>query len=453
MSRLTRRIIFYIFVLLFLIAAPAVVLFTEGYRLDFQTGRLEQLGVLVIKSKPENAEIAINNKPTKEQTAAIIKLIPDDYRIRVEKDGFHSWTKMLGVRSRQTTFIEDVVLWKDAASSLIFETNPKTIAFSPNLDFVLLINEVGNLVFYDTILGTETVIAGFPGQTPLEARLLTGQEGEPKIQLSPDSSVALVRFGQKVFMVTLTRPLERQVPRRLDAFGFNGLTWTPTAASLAGERNGFLYTLNLFTNQTRRITKSGPVFLFQGADVWSIAQTGDALLRSQAGDLTTEPAIALTLPQDNYSFLSLDAPYLLIHAENAGRLYLIDPQNPGQPLVDLPGANAKMRWNRDGELELLAWNEFEIWRANTARGVVELLRRQSEPIVTADWYPLGEYILFATEKTIAALELDDRDERNVTNLVSIDNGQIKNFAITASGKKLYFGVSETESGVYSLELQ
>ena len=88
MTYTTRRIIFYTFAVLFLIAAPALILFTEGFRFNLQTGRLERLGVLVIKSKPEEATITLSNKISEEKTPASIKLPADDYPITVSKEGY-----------------------------------------------------------------------------------------------------------------------------------------------------------------------------------------------------------------------------------------------------------------------------------------------------------------------------------------------------------------------------
>jgi len=141
MTYTTRRIIFYTFAVLFLIAAPALILFTEGFRFNLQTGRLERLGVLVIKSKPEEATITLSNKISEEKTPASIKLPADDYPITVSKEGYSSWTKLLPVRSRYTTFIEDVLLFKNTEPKQIINDSIIGSAFSSDLRYILTANK------------------------------------------------------------------------------------------------------------------------------------------------------------------------------------------------------------------------------------------------------------------------------------------------------------------------
>ncbi len=449
MTYTTRRIIFYTFAVLFLIAAPALILFTEGFRFNLQTGRLERLGVLVIKSKPEEATITLSNKISEEKTPASIKLPADDYPITVSKEGYSSWTKLLPVRSRYTTFIEDVLLFKNTEPKQIINDSIIGSAFSSDLRYILTANKNNEIAIYDIACNSNTVLEKIEN-----AKEIT------KLSFSPDNSSATINYtttlGLKILHSWALGSGEPTLSSaNISNLGFDELVLAKTSGTFSGVKNNFLYTLNIFTNRLDKITKSKSPFYFRGTNVWSIDNETSLpfVLYSQPGNLNNEPQAILSLPQDKYSFGEIESPYLLLQAKNSKRIFLIDPQEPTTPVLDIQGTRSAFRHNRDGELELLSWDDFEIWRGNAARNTTELLWRQSNPLLGVAWHPLGEYIFFATKNEIYALELDNRDTKNITTLFSQENVSITDFAIDPTGKKIYFSVAgESGAGVYEREL-
>ncbi len=111
-SRYWRQILFFFFAAGFLISAPAVVLFTAGYRYHFASGKIVQTGIMNIHSIPKGANVLIDGKLQKERTPAVISnVIPGFHEVRVEKEGYSSWKKTLEVSSKQSTFVEQAVLF------------------------------------------------------------------------------------------------------------------------------------------------------------------------------------------------------------------------------------------------------------------------------------------------------------------------------------------------------
>ena len=52
-----RRTIYILFIVIFLIAAPLVVLYSEGYRYNLKRGKIQKTGILIISSLPKKADI------------------------------------------------------------------------------------------------------------------------------------------------------------------------------------------------------------------------------------------------------------------------------------------------------------------------------------------------------------------------------------------------------------
>ena len=115
MKKRTRSILFVICVILFLLIAPVVVLYSQGYRFDFQEKRVTQTGAFYFKVLPENAEIYINGK-FKNTTSAftnsslIKNLVPRTYNVEIKKQGYHIWQKNLEVREKQVAEAKNIVL-------------------------------------------------------------------------------------------------------------------------------------------------------------------------------------------------------------------------------------------------------------------------------------------------------------------------------------------------------
>jgi len=111
MTRRTRRIILIGTVLFFVLATPMILLYAWGYSFDWQDKNVVLTGGLYLKSVPKKANVYINNQIQKEITPALIKrLLPKEYQIRVEKEGYHSWQKNLKVESKIVTEAKNIFL-------------------------------------------------------------------------------------------------------------------------------------------------------------------------------------------------------------------------------------------------------------------------------------------------------------------------------------------------------
>lgn len=99
-----------------ILITTAVVFYGRGYRLDLGGGRasLFGTGLLVATSKPNGAQVFVNGHLTT-ATDNTLNLTPEDYTIRIFKDGYFPWEKKLKVKKEVVT----------QASALLFPTAPK----------------------------------------------------------------------------------------------------------------------------------------------------------------------------------------------------------------------------------------------------------------------------------------------------------------------------------------
>lgn len=115
MTKKTRTILFVICVILFALAAPAIVFYSEGYRFDFENRKVVQTGAFYFKVSPRSAEVYLNGK-FKDKTSIftnsslIENLMPKTYNIEIKKEGYYAWQKNLVIKEKQVTEAKNITL-------------------------------------------------------------------------------------------------------------------------------------------------------------------------------------------------------------------------------------------------------------------------------------------------------------------------------------------------------
>jgi filamentous hemagglutinin family protein len=94
-----NRVIVNILAILFLSGGSvAAIQYAKGYRPNLKEGSLQGSGLLSITSYPKSARVMIDGKLTT-VTDDKLYLTPGNYAIKIEKDGFHPWTKTVPLKS------------------------------------------------------------------------------------------------------------------------------------------------------------------------------------------------------------------------------------------------------------------------------------------------------------------------------------------------------------------
>src|SRR2546422_234816 len=108
MKRKTRLIILLICVVLFLVIAPYIVLYSLGYRVDFAHYKITATGGIYVRVYPTGANVTIDNA-TKETTSYfyssvfVQNLTPGIHQVSVAKEGYYDYAKSLTVAENEVT--------------------------------------------------------------------------------------------------------------------------------------------------------------------------------------------------------------------------------------------------------------------------------------------------------------------------------------------------------------
>ena len=110
MIRRTRRIIFYLFLIAFIVLAPLIILYARGYSFDWEEKTIVDTGGIYLKTFPSKAEIYVNDKPKGKTNRFIRRLIPKTYEIKITKDDYHPWQKELIVEAGLVSKADNILL-------------------------------------------------------------------------------------------------------------------------------------------------------------------------------------------------------------------------------------------------------------------------------------------------------------------------------------------------------
>lgn len=152
MKILWRGVLFYSFVILFLVAGAALLLYANGYRYSAQKRLLEKTGELIIETKPNGASIFLDEKDTGKKAPFHLKsLLPGTYVLSVTKSGYFPFVQEISLSSGRVTIIDGVELISDHTPILLFEYKDKIIDFVSFTPRTIFFTTQYSLLAYDRL--------------------------------------------------------------------------------------------------------------------------------------------------------------------------------------------------------------------------------------------------------------------------------------------------------------
>lgn len=433
-------LIFIAFVAVFFITGPLIILNTSGYSYSFAKNKLEKTGIISLVSLPIKAEIYVNNKKYPALTPAEIdKLLPGDYRIRVQKVNYLPWEKTLAVSSDRAVFARDIVLMSDQKPELLQDTK---IAKS-------VISKSGEIAYVTTKkTGQELRIFTNTKQNILIDRLAPNLP-LPNFEFSPNQNALIIGDGSNftvaswsnnnVLIKTLSIPDEKII----------SATWSKDGNEIILETTNGLY-LTDANNNPIAIPNSKNITSPQLSSryIYGIKKSGDKfenLIRYSKIFKTWEDIIQL--PNTNLKLFTKYNNYIVLKDTKQTRLLLINPDNLKQ-FYSYSGNN--ITFDKKGERALI-WSEFEINLINLMDGSQNTVTRIASPVTAVAWHPSQAAIFYSTPTTMIFSELDTRDQQNKYNLGEFQN--IDSFQVSENNKTLLItGQNPSGTGIFKQEL-
>jgi len=429
-----------------------VIIYANGYQLNFSNRILIKTGTMALETSPAGATISINGQQQKTigdrlrflnryQTtpAKITNLLPGTYNIALSLDGYWPWQKQLVIQPGQTTFAEDIVLFKKDQANLIEETSQAQIIPSPNTEIMPLKSAAGLSVYY---LNRE--ITG-PGNLVATSSIdnITWSSDQKKVLINNvlynlannaepinleafigqhDGKLVFGRYNQTIIYIKENQLLEYNLS--------NGTV--SIIYQLPSDQKEKIIDVQYQANQ---------IFI----SLFGLGGSSISILDERTGKivetLPTPEALALTIH-------NITINYIALLNSKANKLYLLNRSDRLVKTISLAGFLNGV-WVAKNQL--LYWNANEIYLFDAANNQKRLLTRISQPITSVVWHPSKNYIVYATTHQVNSLELDERDRHNTITLLTTE--KITGLAINPTGDSLYVsGTINQVDGLFRLAL-
>lgn len=440
----TRRALSVIFILIFIIITPAIMLYAAGYKMSKNGFSIQRTGIFIIDSKPEGAKIYINGKIQEKwpklifgknkfiSTPAKIKnLLPGEYDVKLELDGCWNWQKKLTINPGDSTFAENIYLFKNSLPAQIISENIESINVSPEKNQAVILSR-------DMI-----TFLNLKNESKKQVKI---SESEEKNIIRSENMNKII-IGDYLYDTSNSQYPSQNLKKLYKnsfnyKFGEENLYYREKNSIYKIEKSGLPKKIISDKTFSDYSVKNGIIYL--------ITESDRATSLEVINESNSQSVKNINLPYSaDYSFINEEQDIINIYDKNGEILCLIDFSSPYNQFAEIIN-NVKTTFWADSKKMLYA-NDFEIWLYNSETKNKILITRISNEINDAIMHKSGDYIIYSTKQTINAVELDEREKRNITELVRFDS--IGSFELSEDDVLYFSGKTGNFHGLYKFLMQ
>ena len=421
MTKRTRTMLFFLLGVIFFSFAPAIILYSQGYRFSWSEKQFSKVGAFYLNITPTRAEVLVNEKSIGKTAHVLGTTLTKDfppgiYSVRVQKEGYHSWEKRLEIFPKQVTEAKNITLLPVDPAFVVLKDNVRAIWFGPNKTEALLQKfppaggkNTWTLVLWDIQRNIE-----YPLYESSRAR-----DEIWNIEWAQDSNSFLLQIvsqeQQKNFVQTIDRTIFQSQRTAAESLQVSARLRVPVASRLEYAR-----------------TQTG--IMFPRDVIAFFTDNQQALWLDQAGILWQQTNNDTKPRRLNQESLHMEAetPYKIfayrddVLVQKNEILYMLNPQtkifeaffSPFYEMVQSPDGR-KLALSSGKEIWLYFFQE-EREQPSRSKGEKLFLTRLSEDIENLGWFN-SHYLMFAQGETIMVSEIDNRDHLNMVELAKFSS--------------------------------
>ncbi len=196
--------------LLVVLVSVGIYLYSTGYRINIKKREITSSGMIAVKSTPDGAQVYLDGILMTATNGTIQNLKPGRYELRVVKNGFVAWTKIVEVFDQLVTDITAVLISKTPRLEPLTSEGARGPSISPSL----------NKIAYFTKNGKHPGVWVFPLGGSFQVNIFKSSQDAvlkdtdkiiysngQSIEWSPDEKEILVKMDEtKYILVDLNSP-------------------------------------------------------------------------------------------------------------------------------------------------------------------------------------------------------------------------------------------------------
>ena len=454
MSLNFRRVLYTIFIIIFILLSTIILLYSSGYNYNYKKNKFQQTGGILLEFKPKEVQVFLNGKFQTatnflETSYKIIDLPPNEYIISISKDGRQKWEKTIKVDSEKANIIKNITLFKkNAAPSLIYQGQIENFIYSPN-------NQ--NLVFQQTQNNGGFNFKIYNELTNVFSNIKINDNSQfIDFVFSNKDKNLLIKVGDKNYIYNFALRKMIDLEQKIPNIKIKNLLWDRQGDYIIYfNDNKKIYRFNLLDYKLDEIYIYGKLSNFFDFDIINnsvyllTAENNKTVLIEIDKNNKNKQIKLLDLPPFNFKFQDSPENFLAIMDKKSQKLTVINIDIK-KIIINDNAANIVWSKKRDGYYRLAYNNDYEIYIYDFKTNKKNLVGRYSEEVKQIAWYSDFNHLLFQIGETLKITDLDYR-EKNIQ--ILSDKIKINNFSLNFNGEKIYFnGETGNQKGLFELEI-
>lgn len=394
MQKSARYLLILLGVACFAVLAPVVVFYVQGKNFNFDSLTTQNTGILAVRSDPAGAQVWLNNKAADKTQANIRFLEPGDYQVKISKAPYFDWQKNLSITAHKVAWASQQA---DKIYLLLKDQTPEVLESSVT-DF----QPHGLTAYYLTAKRLAIVL----GRDFKNAQSFALPKEVSQITAVSDDKFLLLRGVNTVLIFDTAARKFWDISAQINPGSRADFT---SGGQLLTLSNKELSKLNWQTGQSVNLAKDVLSFFILQDKLYYLKNAGPGLELRFTTTLDplspTDNTLLASLPKFNSARLWVNQlKQVFILAE--GGLYKLNEN------LDLlaSGVTAWYPGAQNQNLIFTTQSELSFYDAlnNTLRFISRSDAAFNNPIVSTQI----NYVFFAQNNQLIAVDLDDRDPPN-----------------------------------------
>ncbi len=442
MTRKQRSFLFILMVFLFVIVGPSIVLYSQGYRVDFQNKKIIQTGAFYFRITPRNAQIEIKSLDDKKirsvstgflfGTAYIENLLPRKYKIEILKENYHNWEKNLEIKEKMATEIKNVTLIPKNPEFEILTKDVNDLFYFPEKNALIIEKqEEENWTLLKKDWQTREFSILFASS--LKENLL-------KIKELKNSDKILIKTKKNELINYYVLNIENEndiieinLPDKIKNISFH----PEKEKTVIFLENNSIFSYNYETKTTSSFLENVVTYSFDFHNNFFWLSNEGFLIKGFKNpekinrnplEIKEKKEFNIIFPNFSEKIIKTNNYYYLFNRELSMFEQIFESEYKPVVSPDL----GKLFFSNGYEIKIMFLREANDQPQRNRLDEV-FLTRFSQKIKDVDWYT-SHYLLFTISNEIKIIEIDNRDNVNIVNLAEFKNPK-SHFNLNT--KKLY----------------
>jgi len=400
-----------------------------------------------------SANVFLDGKKREGKTNLLLShLIPKEYTVRIEKDGYLPWEKKFPLRSGEAVVLPDVQLFSAASGTNTIASNIGNPVFLSDARIIYQKKDANGTIHIYLFDGdNENDIFSNPLATSIslpEPSSVIENKIIFKTTIA-DADIYYLLYLNQNKLLNISDIISDSSIISASDLSENNIVTSPADDFIYVSKENYIYKINPVTNSISAIlAETRPIiqfFIHNDYIYYMVAWDGQNQLYINKNTENSIPQLVSSIDSaDRYHIHNENSAYAVIINQQKQKAMLVRKTNSGITINTIDDPVKDMVWAKDMK-NMIYFSDFEIWNYDIEKDEKQLIIRQSAQISSAQIDTDRAKIYYLQKDYLTATELQNQLGRYFTPLAEQGGSSLQ---LNKKGDALYW--LSSDNGVMNL---